>query len=155
KVAKTELQKSNPEIKASLGQNSERKSLPKKVQVSTTRGGKAECSEEKSIELEFSAVKEDLVFKWKKVPNAAKYHLYISDDDEILIDEFETEGETSFILRKPLDTLKTYKWKILITLDNGKTVVSPYNKFTVREYETNRLKQEKKMNAEIRCTGNN
>jgi hypothetical protein len=63
-------------------------------------------------------------FRWKSVPNVVKYHLYISDNDQILIEEFETEKETSYKLKSLLELDKTYKWKILATLADGKTVNS-------------------------------
>ncbi len=98
--------------------------------------------------------KENFVFKWKKIPKAAKYHLYISDDEEILIDEYETEAETIFVLKKQLDPLKTYKWKIIITLENGQTLPGPSNKFTVKDFQTKQMKPEKKQNSKIRCSTN-
>lgn len=122
--------------------------------ISATRGISAKCSENKTVEIEFSADKENFVFKWKAVPKATKYHLYISDDEEILIDEFETETETSFVLKKTLDPLKTYKWKIIITLDNGQTVVGSSNKFTVKDFQKNQMKPEKKKNSDVRCSTN-
>ena len=132
-------------------QEPERKVIQNRGQISSTRGAGENCGEEKSIELEYSAEKENLVFRWKKVPKAAKYHLYISDDDEILIDEFETSGETSFVFRKSLDPLKTYKWKIIVTLENGQTIVGSSQKFSVKGFETNREKKGKKSTIEARC----
>ncbi|NJM52122.1 MAG: hypothetical protein HC846_01255 [Blastocatellia bacterium] len=83
-----------------------------------------------------------------------KYHLYISDDDEILIDEYETETETTFVLNKKLDQLKTYKWKIIITLENGQTIPGPSNKFTVKDFQTKQMKSEKTRNTDVRCSAN-
>ncbi len=117
---------------------------------SATRGVSAKCGENREIEVELLSSKENLVFKWKKVPKAAKYHLYISDDEEILIDEFETESETTFILNKKLNPLKTYKWKIIITLENGQTIPGPSNKFTVKDFQTRQSKPEKQ-NSDNRC----
>lgn len=119
--------------------------------ISATRGVSVKCGENKTIEVEFLTNKENLVFKWKKVPKAAKYHLYISDDEEILIDEFETSDETTFVLNKKLDPLKTYKWKIIVTLENGQTIPGPSNKFTVKDFQTKQLKSEKTRNSDIRC----
>jgi hypothetical protein len=132
----------------------DKKAIQNRVRISATRGSGGICSDEKSVALEFSSDNDDFVFKWKKVPKAVKYNLYISDDEEILIDEYETEKETSFVLTKPLDPLKTYKWKVVITLENGQTVVSATSKFTIKDFQTNRLKPEKKKNADIRCPGN-
>ncbi|HRH40292.1 MAG TPA: zf-HC2 domain-containing protein [Pyrinomonadaceae bacterium] len=118
--------------------------------ISATRGVSAKCSENREVEIELSLSKENLVFKWKKVPKAVKYHLYISDDEEILIDEYETADETTFVLKKPLDPLKTYKWKIIITLENGQTIPGPSNKFTVKDFQTKQSKPEKKI-SDNRC----
>lgn len=122
--------------------------------ISATRGVSAKCSENREVEIELSLSKENLVFKWKKVPKAVKYHLYISDDDEILIDEYETPNETTFVLKKPLDPLKTYKWKIIVTLENGQTVAGPSNKFTVKDFQTKQMKSEKTRNGDVRCSAN-
>ena len=92
------------------------------------------------------------VFKWKKVQNAAKYHLYISDEDEILIDEYETEAETTFVLKKRLNPLKTYMWKIIVTLENGKKMIGTSQKFTVRNFQTNQNRFEKRKDSVVRCS---
>ncbi|MGC2234956.1 MAG: hypothetical protein WA584_02175 [Pyrinomonadaceae bacterium] len=122
--------------------------------ISATRGVSAKCSENKSVEIEFSADKENFVFKWKAFPKAMKYHLYISDDEEILIDEYETQNETSFVLKKPLDPQKTYKWKIIVALENGQQVVGDSQKFTMNDFQTNQKKIETKKSSEIRCSAN-
>lgn len=122
--------------------------------ISAARGVSAKCSEYKPVEIEFSADKENFVFKWKAVPKAVKYHLYISDDEEILIDEYETQNETSFVLKKPLDPQKTYNWKIIVTLENGEQVVGDSQKFTTKDFQTNQKKVEKRKSAEIRCSAN-
>jgi hypothetical protein len=147
-----------PKPKASqntLSQNVIKPNLKQSKEIiSATRGGSAICKEEKNVDLEFSSDKENFVFKWKKIPNAAKYHLYISDDEEILIDEYETSDETTFVLKKQLDPLKTYQWKIIITLENGQTVAGPSSKFTVKDFQTNQAKPEKKKDTSIRCSVN-
>lgn len=120
--------------------------------ISATRSVSSKCSENKTIEVEFSTNKENLVFNWQAVPKATKYHLFISDDEEILIDEFETESETTFVLKKTLDPLKTYKWKILVTLENGNTAVGESIKFTVKDFQINQKRRKKKGNSEIRCS---
>lgn len=147
--------------KSPVSQNKVSRNLEKKTPAekpknvfSATRGVSAKCGENREVEIELSLSKENLVFKWKKVPGAAKYHLYISDDEEILIDEYETTDETTFVLKKQLDPLKTYKWKIIITLENGQTVAGPSNKFTVKDFQTNQKKPEKKKNSDIRCSAN-
>lgn len=80
------------------------------------------------------------------------FRVYISDDEEILIDEFETEQETSFVLKEKLDPTKTYKWKIIVTLENGQTMVGAAQKFTVKDFQTNKIKPDNKKGADIRCS---
>lgn len=123
-----------------------------KEKFAATRGVSAKCSESKTIEVEFSEEKESFVFRWKAVPKATKYQVYISDDDEILVDEFETEAETTFVLKKPLDPSKTYKWKVIITLENGQTIIGDSRKFTVKDFQTNKIKPENKESLSIRCS---
>lgn len=92
---------------------------------------------------------EKVVLKWNKVPKAVKYHLYVSDDDEILIDEFETERETFYVLNKPLDAAKTYQWKLIVTLENGETVLGNPQSFKVKNLESKRKSRKK---SDTRCT---
>lgn len=152
------LQKREPKLPISdLRRNSAKKDIPReKENISSTRGvSSTKCSEENSIEMEVGSDKtQALVFRWMKVANALKYHLYISDDEEILIDEYETEQETTFVLNKPLDPLKTYKWKIIVTLENGKMVIGDSQKFRLKDFQINQKKPEKKKRAEIRCSAN-
>lgn len=146
---KSKSSKNNP------SQDSKKPSLKQPNEtISATRGVSARCGENQPIRIEFSADKENFVFKWKAVPKAAKYHLYISDDEEILIDEFETEAETSFVLRKPLDPLKTYKWKIIVTMENGQQVVGDSQKFTMKDFQTVQKKVDTKKSSETRCSAN-
>ena len=152
------LKLNSPKQKSSqnnLGQDFRKPSLKQTNEtVSATRGVSAKCGENQTIQIEFSSDKENFVFTWKAVPKAVKYHLYISDDEEILIDEFETESETSFSLKKPLDPLKSYKWRIIVTLENGQQVVSDAQKFTIKDVQTDQKKIERKKSSKIRCSAN-
>ena len=133
--------------------------LPKKpnenrVILSETRGKFTKCSDLQLLEMETFTEKENYVFKWKKLPKAAKYHIYISDDEEILVDEYETTGETSFVLKKPLDPAKTYKWKIIVTLENGRTIVGDAQKFNINKFQYNLKKFNRKESLAVRCSAN-
>lgn len=150
-----ELPKQKIDRNISSQKKTETKPPQNKEKFSTVRGGAVKCQTEVNLGLEFATDKDSFVFKWKKVENATKYHLYISDDEEILIDEYETEAETTFILKKPLDPLKTYKWKIIVTLENGKKISGESRKFTVREFYKNRIAPEKKNEGDIRCSPKN
>ena len=125
-----------------------------KKNVSLTRGGLAKCSEQKQIDSEIGADDKTVVLKWKKVPNAVKYHLYFSDEEEVLIDEYETEKETSYVLTKPLDPKKTYRWKVVIILENGQTITGRAQKFSVENIRRNQKKSEGKRKFEARCLAN-
>lgn len=127
----------------------------KRGNISSTRGVSANCTEENQIEMEIGSNNEDaVVFRWMKVPNASKYQLYISDDEEILIDEYETEQATSYVLKNPLDPGKTYKWKVVITLENGETLSGTSQKFSVKDVLQNQKKLSRKKKSGIRCSEN-
>lgn len=151
KISKTELPKRKIVPNNSRQEFVKPNLKEKKENISTIRGGSTNCNEEKDIALEFIANKENFVFKWKKVSKAVKYHLYISDDEEILIDEYETANETTFVLKKPLDPLKTYQWKIIVTLENGTKVIGTSQKFTVKNFQTFQAKPEKRRDSDTRC----
>lgn len=126
-----------------------------KPNISSTRGGSSvlpKCVGTVAVETTTGLNGEAVTLKWKKVPKAAKYHLYVSDDEEILIDEYETAQETIYVLKKPLDAQKTYKWKVVVTLEKGDTVIGDSRKFTVKELRLNQKKSEKKEKSEIRCS---
>lgn len=125
--------------------------------ISSTRGGvlPADCGGEMPVETETGLSGEAVTLKWKKFPNAVKYHLYVSDDEEILIDEYETERETSYTVKKSLDAAKTYNWKVVITTEDGKTIVGDSQKFTIKSLQFNRNKTEKKEKQQVRCTQTN
>lgn len=144
---KQESSQNNP------AQKSQKTSLKKTNEtVSSTRGITSKCGENQTIQIEFLSDRENFVFTWKAFPKAVKYHLYISDDEEILIDEFETESETSFKLKKTLDPMKSYKWKIIITLENGQKVVGDSRKFTLKDFQINQKRIETKKSSENRCS---
>lgn len=140
---------------ANAGRNSARQ-IPadKRDNISSTRGGvsPADCGGEMTVETETGLSGAAVTLKWKKIPNAVKYHLYVSDDEEILIDEYETERETTYTLKKPLDAAKTYNWKVIVTTEDGKTIVGDSQKFTIKSLQVNRNKSGKKEKQQIRCS---
>lgn len=126
-----------------------------KTSVSSTRGGAEslpKCSDLQPLDLATGMNNEAILLKWKKVPNAAKYHIYVSDDDEILVDEFETEQETSYALKKPLAPEKTYQWKVVVTLEDGKTIIGDSQKFTIKDLQSNQKKPGGKVSSIVRCS---
>lgn len=130
--------------------------MDKPDSISSTRGVlPAKCGSETTVETEAGVSGENVTLKWNKIPNAVKYHLYISDDEEILIDEYETERETSYLLKKSLDAAKTYQWKVVVTTEDGKTIVGDSQKFTIKNLQLNRNKSEKKEKPQIRCSQTN
>lgn len=147
----------NPLLQGNAGRNPARQ-IPadKRGNISSTRGGlPADCSGEMMVETETGLSGETVTLKWKKIPNAVKYHLYISDNEEILIDEYETERETSYTVKKSLDAAKTYNWKVIVSTEDGKTIVGDSQRFMIKSLQLNRNKSEKKEKQQIRCSQNN
>ncbi len=125
-----------------------------KRNISATRGSITQCAVGRTIEMELGSQKSDLVLRWKRVPKAAKYHLYVSDDNEILIDEFETDQDTSYALKKPLDPVKAYKWKIVITLENGDKLYADAQNFTAKDFQSSFNGYKTKARSNTRCLAN-
>lgn len=125
-----------------------------KRNISTTRGVITPCTLGKAIDVEVGSNNTDLVLRWKPVPKAAKYHLYISDDSEVLIDEFETDAETVYVVRKPLDPTKAYKWKIVITLEDGQNLYVGSQRFTAKDFRSSVSGYKRKARLSTRCLAN-
>ena len=157
KPKETPLQKRSRNLSTEndLNRNS-KKVIPvkKEENFSSTRGIPSKCIEDNPIEMEIGSNNQALVFRWAKVPNAVKYHLYISDDDEILLDEYETDQETEYVLSKTLDPSKTYKWKVVITLENGELKAGNSQKFTIKDVLQNQKKSFEKKKSGKRCSEN-
>ena len=127
----------------------------KSANISLTRGVSSKCSEGDAVEMQVGSDSDNaVIFKWTKIPNAVKYHLYISDDDEILLDEYETNQETEYVLRKTLDPSKTYKWKVVITLENGELKAGNSQKFTAKDVSQNQKRSYEKKKSGKRCSEN-
>ncbi len=122
--------------------------------IAQTRGGSEPCSAGRTIEMGLGSSKADFLFRWKRVPKAAKYHVYVSDSDEILVDEFETELETSYVMTKPLDPTKSYKWKIVITLESGEKLYADAQKFSVKNSKSHFSGHRSKASSDTRCLTN-
>lgn len=123
--------------------------------VSLTRGAVSKCGTERTFEMELGYDESHLVLKWRPVPNAAKYHLFVSDDDEILIDEFETESATSYLLKRQLDPKKSYRWKVMITLESGQVIAADSQKFTSEDIRSvQRKRSSRRQRSVTRCSGN-
>lgn len=122
--------------------------------ISSTRGARQPCSSGRQVEVELGFRESDIVLRWNPIPKAAKYHLYISDNNEILVDEFETERETSYILKKQLDPTKAYKWKIVITLESGQNLYIDAQKFSSKDYQSYNKGFRGKAKSNSRCLAN-
>ncbi len=123
--------------------------------VSPTRGAIPICGTERTFEMELGYAETDVVLLWQRIPNAAKYHLFVSDDDEILVAEFESERDTSYVLKKQLDPKRSYKWKVIITLENGQVIVADSRKFTSEDIRSVQKRlSNKKQRSVTRCSGN-
>lgn len=125
-----------------------------KKNISSTRGATLPCTIGKTIEVEHEPSKADLILRWKPVPNAAKYHLFVSDDSEVLVDEFETDQDTSYVLKTRLDPAKSYKWKIVITLLSGQKLYVDAQKFTPKDFQRSLSGYKSKSRSNTRCLAN-
>ncbi|MBX3298518.1 MAG: hypothetical protein KF736_03515 [Acidobacteria bacterium] len=96
-----------------------------KLQNAETRGSENPCSRGATISLESKADGKEVFLKWNSVKGAESYDIYISDLDENMIDHFESKSQTHYRSAVRLDPAKSYRWKLIITLKNGKKIVGP------------------------------
>ncbi len=96
-----------------------------KLQNAETRGSENPCSGGAMISLESKSDGKEVFLKWNSVKGAESYDIYISDLDENMIDHFESKSQTYYRSAVRLDPAKSYRWKLIITLKNGKKIVGP------------------------------
>lgn len=90
-----------------------------------TRGIENRCSNGTIISLESVSDENDIKLKWNPVRGAALYEIYIADLDENLVDHFESKSQTFYRSNIFLDSAKSYRWKLIITLKSGDRIVGP------------------------------
>lgn len=125
-----------------------------------TRSVDGPCGFNESISLETSVSDDGIRLTWNKVTHAAKYRVYISDLEEKLVDQFETDDETSYVSGAKFERDIIYKWRLIITLKSGETVVGDSQKFLVNKMNGNKNTQRNSRlhrggSMYIRCTEKN
>lgn len=160
-VAKTSTSSSprKGESKLSLGSLEARK-LPvkpgnKSLNRSETRGSGTACGATLPVRFEITSTELGMRLNWEKVPGAVSYTAYLSDLDERLIDQFETESENSYLTKSKLVPEITYKWKLVVSLKGGRTMVVTSRNFRSGDIEHNDRQSSqlrRKTVASVRCT---
>jgi len=119
-----------------------RKTIPNKnsetIAKSRSANGNPTNSNNKVIALSphFETVKTTQpTFRWKRVKNAVTYRLYVSDTSQILIEEAEIKATTSYKLKTKLEPGKSYRWKVIVTTSDDKTLVGKSINFSVGKPE--------------------
>ena len=126
---------------------------------SGTRGIDLQCGGITSIGLGTSALEDGIRLTWDKITDAAKYSVYISDLDEKLVDEFETDSGTSYVSKAKFERDNIYKWRLIVKLKNGHTLVGASTKFTLgesnrRDKTVKTYSLQKNVPVNIRCVEN-
>ncbi len=96
-----------------------------KVRNVETRGNENPCSGGATINLESNSDGKEVFLKWNAVKGAQSYAIYISDLDENLIDHFESKSQTNYRSHLRFEPSKSYRWKLIIMMKNGKKIVGP------------------------------
>lgn len=90
-----------------------------------TRGSGNPCASGAVINLESESSGKDILLKWNAVKGAKSYEVYVSDLDENLIDHFKSDSQTKYRFTVNLEPERSYRWKLVITLENGSRIVGP------------------------------
>lgn len=87
------------------------------------------------------------VLRWKAVPGAVQYELYVSDSEQMLVEKGEVKDDTSYRLKKELEANKSYKWKVIALLSDNKRLSSDSINFSIgasaRKYSSKKIGQMK------------
>ncbi len=137
-----------------VNRNFSERAAIKSLKQSDTRGSGSSCGESSISRLEISSIESGIRVDWEKVTGAISYTLYLSDLDERLIDQFETESQTSYITTAILDPDTAYKWKLVIGLQGGRTLVATSRNFRLTDLKENgrSITLRRKTAASVRCT---
>ena len=88
------------------------------------------------------------VLRWKAVPGAVQYELYVSDSEQMLVEKGDAGSDaTSYRLKTELEANKSYKWKVIARLSDSKRLSSDPISFSVgdaaRKYSPKKIGQMK------------
>lgn len=154
----TGLAKRGQAIKTEKPKSKPRQNLRSSIDVEAqTRSVEESCASNESMSLETSASDDGIRLTWNKVTNAARYSVYISDLEERLVDRFETDDQTSYVSGAKFERDVVYKWRLIITLKSGETVIGDSQKFSLNEMNGNKKSQRnspfhRRSASNIRCT---
>ena len=131
-----------------------------KLQNAETRGSENPCSGGATINVESKSDGKGVFLKWNAVKGAQSYAVYISDLEEKLVDRFETDNGTSYTSRANFERSIVYKWRLIITLKSGETVVGDSQKLLLDEPKWNKNSQRSsrthtRSEMNIRCSEKN
>lgn len=68
------------------------------------------------------------VIRWSGLKGAIKWHLYVADDNEVLVEEFVSDQALSYTLKTTLKTDRAYVWRIVYTMTDGSNLGGPSGK---------------------------
>lgn len=126
-----------------------------RVQNAKTRGNENQCSGGATINLESNSDGKEVFLKWNAVKGAQSYAIYISDLDENLIDQFESKSQTNYRSNLRFEPSKSYRWKLIIMMKNGKKIVGPPQVLSLGKNSDGSLKsgqiERKRGSFELRC----
>ncbi len=131
-----------------------------KVRNAETRGNENPCSGGATINVESRSDGKGVFLKWNAVKGAQSYAVYISDLEEKLVDRFETDNGTSYTSRAIFERSVVYKWRLIIILKSGETVVGDSQKLLLDELKLNKNSQRSsrthtRSEMNIRCSEKN
>lgn len=105
---------------------------PDRGAPSSTRGPNLRCGEQVKIAMSLRPTEAGIELRWDAIADAVKYTVYVSDFNEKLIDEFETQDKTVYVVAAHLDPDTRYEWKLLVELKDGRSIVGRSRSFSAK-----------------------
>lgn len=157
----TGLTKQGQAIKAEKpkGKPSKLSKLSNSIETQT-RSVDGPCGFKEPMHFETSSSDDGIRLTWGKVTDASKYSVYISDLEEKLVDQFETDKNTFYVSKAKFERGTVYKWRLVITLNSGETIVGDAQNFSLNGPNENKDTQRnfqphRRKSKNIRCTEKN
>ncbi|HMM81499.1 MAG TPA: hypothetical protein PKC65_15915 [Pyrinomonadaceae bacterium] len=107
--------------------------LRTRPQTQAETRGKTPCGRILYMSFDARYTDKGLLLKWDKLAGAISYNIYLSDLDERLLDHFETNSKTSYLVTGTLDNETFYRLRLIATLENGERIVSESQNFRISD----------------------
>lgn len=123
------------------------------VVVSQTRGRNDQpCRGELDSGVSLGKADGRIVIRWPRLAGAVSSQLYVSDENEVLIEEFESADVREYALKNTPVAGKVLIWKVIYTMADGTTAKGPSGRFDGNTLRVNKPNRRNAQRRNVRCS---